>query len=127
MKVNRMKDRLISESRFVEDLYGCLDGFDFDLEDVLNVLKGVESVDAVPVVHGFLKNVPYKNFDPPDAPYGNEVDEETGWTFEWDTKTVCSVCGYEPYSFKPKYCENCGAHMDENEGEQDEIEKNRRT
>lgn len=45
-----MKDKLISEHRFVEDLYGCLDGFDFDLEDVLNVLKGVEPVDAVQVV-----------------------------------------------------------------------------
>ena len=35
-----MADRLISEKRFVDDLYGCLNGFDFELEDVLNVLKG---------------------------------------------------------------------------------------
>lgn len=76
-----------------------------------SIIKNAPTVDAVPVVHGFLKEVPYKRFDPPDAPYGNEVDEETGWTFEWDTKTVCSVCGYEPKSFKPNYCENCGAKM----------------
>lgn len=102
-----MKDRLISEHRFVEDLYGCLDGFDFDLDDVVDVLRGVESVDAVQVVHGH-------------------------WTtIKASLEITCSICnhgvmydGRNDY----RYCSHCGAKMDEllqktqqvNEGEQDD-------
>ena len=98
--VIQMKDKLISEHRLVEDLYGCLDGFDFDLEDVLNVLKGVEPVDAVPVVHGNWISI---------------GEDKRGYAEEYE----CSVCknhirlSYYSTFCDYEYCPNCGAKMGE--------------
>lgn len=95
-----MADRLIKEIRLIEDLYGCLYGFDFDLDDVVNVLRGVESVDAVPVVHAY-------------------------WRSEGGKKArFCSHCNHdEPYKFADTetdiyaYCPHCGSRMDKKDGD----------
>ena len=102
-----MADRLISEKRFVDDLYGCLNGFDFELEDVLNVLKGVESVNATPIVHGYWSKA--TGMMPP----------------EFFGRHICSVCDHfapndyyhNTHEWLSPICPNCGAKMDLKEGE----------
>lgn len=86
-------DRLISEHRFVEDLYGCLDECDFELKDVVDVLKGVESVDATPIVHG----------------HWIKVKDVCGISI-----LKCSICGIDRPREATAYCCDCGAKMKPN-------------
>lgn len=61
---------------------------------IKDLIDGVPTLDAVPVVHGRWV-------------FG--VDSETG---EQDLKAwTCSECN-EKYPWQPNYCPNCGAKMD---------------
>jgi hypothetical protein len=79
------------------------------VEDAVTAIKVLPTVDAVPVVHGRWI-------------HGQEVCREyIGITLimvqysHWE----CSVCGYRTEG-QPlwKYCPNCGARMDEKDGDQ---------
>ena len=66
------------------------------LGEAYGIIQGMETVDAVPVVHGRWI----------------DIDSET---YTW--KIRCSKCGHERSMMStgqiyPMYCENCGARMD---------------
>lgn len=80
-----------------------------ELQVLLKLINEQPTVDAVPVVHA-------------------------KWLHDDYGANYCSKCyeyAYEDEKYRMiwhvRYCPSCGAKMDEEEGEQDEIEKNRRT
>ena len=90
---------------YLQELDSCisepdlkLDGYKNGLQVAINELKGLPSVDAVPVVHGRWV----------------EIDEGDGdYTYD------CSLCGFKwflvdgtPLENGMKYCPHCGAKMD---------------
>lgn len=77
----------------------CPDSYCIEMWDEF---EDVKFVDAVPVVHGRWI----------------DIDSET---YTW--KIRCNKCGHERSMMStgqiyPMYCENCGARMDEKDGEQ---------
>ena len=73
------------------------------LGEAYGIIQGMETVDAVPVVHGRWI----------------DIDSET---YTW--KIRCSKCGHERSMMStgqtyPMYCEDCGARMDGKDGEYD--------
>ena len=85
-------DELVIEELLVMDR-DYVDEFASGVRKVMNALRRLPIVDAVPVVHGKWERViPSKS------------------AAKWSTKVSCSICHRHGYTYH-KYCPNCGAKM----------------
>lgn len=106
--------RLIDADKFVLALMDAsLSSVDEDT--ILDLVDSIQTVDAVPVVHGMW--IPSESdFDDDDALF--DVEEWCDWQC-----SVChdDICYDDPMGtdFLPKFCPNCGAKMDKKEATHD--------